>query len=65
MDYEFRDVDEFQEKYRTREEKEAKLLAMDYDEIMHLAYSCGNITAAAYYGRFAELAKERDSVGGA
>ena len=60
MDYRFRDVFEFQEIYKTREKREEQLLQMDYDEIMHLARSCGNVTGAAYYGRFARLARERE-----
>ena len=60
MDYRFRDVFEFQEKYPTQEQREEQLLQMDCEEIMHLAHSCGNLTGAAYYGRFANLARERE-----
>ena len=60
MEYEFRDVFDFQEKYKTKEERERKLRTMSYDEIMHLARSCGNATGGAYYGRFAQQAKERE-----
>ena len=60
MDYRFRDVFEFQEKYPTQEKREAQLLQMDYEEIIHLARTCGNLTGAAYYGRFANLARERE-----
>lgn len=61
MGYQFRDVFDFQEQYRTKEERESKLLTMSHDEIMHLALSSGNVTAAIYYGKFALLARKREN----
>ena len=59
MGFEFRDVYDFQEQYRTKKARENKLLSMDYDEIMHLAGSCGCAAGAVYYERFAWLAADR------
>lgn len=64
MEFEYKDVYEFQEKHRTREERERVLLTMRSDEIMHLAHSCGCLTGAIYYGKFARLARQRESGGG-
>ena len=61
MDYQFKDVYDFQEKYPTKEKREEVLLTLDYDEIMHLARSCGNVTGGAYYSKFARMAKEREN----
>ena len=35
---------------------------MSYDEIMHIARSCGNPQGGAYYARFAEQAAFRELI---
>ena len=55
----FRDVLDFQQKYPTREEREKVLPTMAPEEITHIARTCGNVTGAAYYGRFAALARKK------
>jgi len=35
---------------------------MDPEEIMHIARSCGTVSGAAYYSRFAEKAAFRDLI---
>ena len=59
MEYQFRDVYDFQEQYPSKEEREKILLSLDYDEIMHLARTCGCVSGAVYYERFAWMAADR------
>ena len=54
MCYTYRDITEFQEKCKTRKEREARLRAMSMDEVLHLARTCGNITTAACFMQFAK-----------
>ena len=56
----YKDVFEFQEKHPTKEEREKVLQTMSYEEIMHIAYTCGTIQGANYYAQHAMQAKERD-----
>ena len=48
-DYKYKDVWEFQKKHKTKEEREKVLKTLDDKEIWHIAKSCGNATAGAYY----------------
>ena len=61
MEYQFRDVFEFQEKYRTRLEKSEKLMTMSKEEIMHLVNTCPSIQGRIYYASFAKFAKEGEN----
>lgn len=45
----YKDVYEFQTKHKTKEDKEKALAKMDDAEIWHLAKTCGNATAGAWY----------------
>ena len=45
----YKDVYEFQKKFKTKEEREKALRRMSDDEIWHIAKTCGNATASAYY----------------
>lgn len=58
--FQFKDVYEFQQKYKTKEQREEALLKMNPEEIMHIARTCGNEQGGAYYSRFAKLAEERN-----
>ena len=48
-DYKYKDVYDFQKKHKTKEEREKELRRMSDEEIWHIAISCGNATASAYY----------------
>lgn len=58
--FQYKDVFEFQQRYKTKERREKVLLTMSPEEIMHIARTCGTAQGGAYYGRFANLAEERD-----
>ena len=60
MEYKYKDVFEFQEKFKTKEEREKKLMKMSYEEIWHLAHTCATPQGGVYYGQFAKLALERE-----
>ena len=60
MNYAFRDVFEFQEKYPSREEREQALKKMDPIEIQRLIQTCGTKQGKIYYNQFAILAAERE-----
>jgi len=49
MGYKYKDVYEFQQKHTSREEREKVLKTLSDAEIWHLAKTCGNATAGAYY----------------
>ena len=51
MSFKYKDVYEFQQKHKTKEEREKVLSQLDDAEIWHLAKSCGNATAGAYYSQ--------------
>ena len=48
-DFQYKDVYDFQNKHKTKEEREKVLAQMDDSEIWHIATTCGNATASAYY----------------
>lgn len=62
MDYTYKDVYDFQRKHPTRAGREKALQKMSYDEIMHIARSCGNPQGGVYYARFAEQAAFRELI---
>ena len=51
-DFEFKDVFEFQKKFKKKKEREEKLKKMSDEEIWHLALSCGTPQGGAYYASF-------------
>ena len=48
-EFKYKDVYDFQSKHKTKEEREKALKRLDDAEIWHIAKSCGNATASAYY----------------
>ena len=56
----YRDLVEFQAKYRTGEEREQALRTMSAEKILQLARSCGTLQGAIYYARFAQAAMEQE-----
>ena len=57
----YRDLDEFQAKYPTVEEREQALRTMSAAKILQLSRSCGTLQGAIWYARFAQAAAERKS----
>lgn len=45
-------IEEFQNLYPTREEREEKLKAMSNEEINKIIESCGTVQGKIYYSRF-------------
>ena len=62
MDFIYKDVFDFQRKHPTKAGREKRLLEMDPEEIMHIAYTCGTKQGGAYYAKFAEKARFRDLI---
>ena len=56
----YRDLQEFQAKYTTREQREAALRKMSAEKIRQLARSCGSLEDACDYARFAQAAADRN-----
>ena len=56
----YRDLDEFQAKYRTTEEREQALRTMSAEKILQLSRACGTMQGAIWYARFAQAAAERN-----
>ena len=56
----YRELDEFQAKYPTREEREQALRTMSAEKILQLARSCRTLQGACWYARFAQAAAERN-----
>ena len=52
MEFEYKDVWEFQKKHKTRKEREEVLKTLTDDEIWHIAKSCGTPQGGAYYASF-------------
>ena len=50
----YRELDEFEAKYPTREEQEAALRTMSAEKILQLARCCGKIQVAFRFARFAQ-----------
>ena len=50
-EYKYKDVQDFQRKHKTREEREEALSKLSDAEIWHLAKSCGTPQGGAYYAR--------------
>ena len=48
-EHKYKDVYDFQKKHKTKEERERVLRSMTDSEIWHIAKTCGNATASAYY----------------
>lgn len=61
MEYKFRNVFEFQEKYPTRPEKAEVLMTMSKAEIMHLVHTCTTQQGRIYYASFAKYAKKGEN----
>ena len=55
----YRELDEFEAKYPTREEQEAALRTMSAEKILQLARCCGKIQEAFRFARFAQEAADR------
>jgi hypothetical protein len=55
----YRDLDEFQAKYRTTEEREQALRTMSAEKIRQLARCCGKIQDAFRFARLAQEAADR------
>ena len=49
MAFKFKDVQEFQKKYKTKEEKIKALKGLSNEEIRHLAKTCGSQSGAIFY----------------
>ena len=49
MGWKYRDVFEFQQKHKTKEERERVLKTLSNEEIRHLADTCGTKQGAGYY----------------
>ena len=47
----YKDVYDFQSKHRSKEERENALKKLSDAEIWHIAQTCGNATASAYYAK--------------
>lgn len=58
--YTYQDVQEFQKKHPSKEERERILRTLTEEEIMHLARTCGNVTTAACFMTFARNARNKD-----
>ena len=56
----YRELDEFQAKYPTVEEREQALRTMSAEQILQLSRSCGTLKGAIWYARFAQAAAERN-----
>ena len=56
--FQYKDVFEFQKKYKTKEQRERALLTMKPEEIMHIARTCGTVQGGAYYAQFAKKVEE-------
>ena len=50
-EFKYKDVQEFQKKHKTKEEREAVLKTLSDAEIWHLAKTCGTKQGAGYYAR--------------
>ncbi len=55
----YRELDEFEAKYPTREEREAALRTMSAEKILQLARCCGKLQDAFWFARFAQEAADR------
>ena len=58
--YTYQDIQEFQKKHPSNEERERILRTLTEEEIMHLARTCGNTTTAACFMTFARNARNKD-----
>ena len=51
MEYKYKDVQDFQKKHKTKEEREKVLKTLSDEEIWHLAKTCGTAQGASYYAK--------------
>ena len=57
----YQELDEFQAKYPTREEREKALRTMSAAKIRQLARACRTVQGACWYARFAQAAADAES----
>ncbi len=58
--FKYKDVFEFQKKFKTKEEREAELKKLSDAEIWHLAQTCGTKQGGAYYARHMKNPKTKE-----